>query len=67
MRATLEKLMGQLKTKEQDVLKARYGFEDGVEKTLEEVGRMFGVTRERIRQIESRAIKNYYILQEYEH
>ena len=41
--------MGELSEREQDVLKARYGFEDGVEKTLEEVGQTFGITRERIR------------------
>lgn len=57
LRETLENLMGELKNREQDVLKARYGFEDGTEKTLEEVGQMFGVTRERIRQIESKALK----------
>lgn len=56
LRETLEKLMGELTHREQGVLKARYGFEDGVEKTLEEVGQTFGVTRERIRQIESKAI-----------
>lgn len=57
LRETLESLMGELKNREQEVLKARYGFEDGVEKTLEEVGQTFGITRERIRQIESRAIR----------
>ena len=49
--------MGELKSREQEVLKARYGFDDGVEKTLEEVGQTFGVTRERIRQIEANAIR----------
>lgn len=54
---TLESLMHELKKREQEILKARYGFEDGVEKTLEEIGQSFGVTRERIRQIEAKAIK----------
>ena len=57
LRETLENLMGELTSREQDVLKARYGFEDGVEKTLEEVGQTFGVTRERMRQIEAKAIR----------
>ena len=57
LRETLENLMGELKNREQEVLKARYGFDDGVEKTLEEVGQTFGVTRERIRQIEANAIR----------
>ena len=57
LRETLENLMGELKNREQEVLKARYGFDDGVEKTLEEVGQTFGVTRERIRQIEVNAIR----------
>lgn len=57
LRETLENLMGELKSREQEVLKARYGFDDGVEKTLEEVGQTFGVTRERIRQIEANAIR----------
>lgn len=57
LRETLENLMGELKDREREVLKARYGFEDGVEKTLEEVGQAFGVTRERIRQIESKALR----------
>lgn len=57
LRETLENLMGELKDREREILKARYGFEDGDEKTLEEVGQAFGVTRERIRQIESKALR----------
>ena len=57
LRETLENLMEELTDREREVLRMRYGFEDGDEKTLEEVGQMFGVTRERIRQIELKAIK----------
>lgn len=56
LREILEELMGELKPREQEVIRARYGFDNGVEKTLEEVGRKMGVTRERTRQIESKAI-----------
>ncbi len=49
--------MRSLKSREKEVLELRYGLNDGEEKTLEEVGKAFGVTRERIRQIESKALK----------
>lgn len=52
----LRSMMGELTNREQQILQMRYGFEDGIEKTLEEVGKKFGVTRERIRQIEVKAI-----------
>jgi RNA polymerase primary sigma factor len=48
--------LSQLNDREQQVVKMRFGLEDGEMRTLEEVGREFGVTRERIRQIESKTL-----------
>lgn len=57
LRKALEDVMKELRPREKEVIRARYGLDSGVEKTLEEVGKMLGVTRERVRQIESKAIK----------
>ena len=46
-----------LSPREEEVLKMRFGIGDGSEHTLEEVGKKFAVTRERIRQIESKALR----------
>ena len=46
-----------LSAREEKVVKMRFGLEDGSEHTLEEVGRWFAVTRERIRQIEAKALR----------
>ena len=54
---TLEDVLASLTEKERMVLRLRYGLNDGEGKTLEDVGKMFGVTRERIRQIEAKAIR----------
>jgi RNA polymerase primary sigma factor len=46
-----------LSPREEKIIKMRFGLEDGSEHTLEEVGRSFDVTRERIRQIEAKALR----------
>ena len=48
--------LDQLNDRERDVIKLRFGLDDGQMRTLEEVGREFGVTRERVRQIESKTL-----------
>ncbi|UCH25807.1 MAG: sigma-70 family RNA polymerase sigma factor [Trueperaceae bacterium] len=54
---SVEQALGLLTEREAQVLRMRHGFLDGYEHTLEEIGSQFGVTRERIRQIESRALR----------
>jgi RNA polymerase primary sigma factor len=53
----IDLVLDQLTERERRILVLRFGVEDGHERTLEEVGREFGVTRERIRQIEVKALK----------
>ena len=57
LRNQLHDVLDELQDRERRVLELRFGLEDGVSRTLEEVGREFGVTRERIRQIEAKALK----------
>ena len=57
LREDLEKVLDSLSPRERDVLRLRYGLDDGRMKTLEEIGQIFNVTRERIRQIESKALR----------
>ncbi|MEK7579935.1 MAG: RNA polymerase sigma factor RpoD [Patescibacteria group bacterium] len=52
----LDDIIGELTPREQKILEMRFGLKDGVTHTLEEVGQVFGVTRERIRQIEAKAL-----------
>ncbi|MDY6083957.1 MAG: RNA polymerase sigma factor RpoD [Dialister sp.] len=56
-REQVARLLDTLTERERGVLKLRFGMDDGTQRTLEEVGRHFGVTRERIRQIEGKALK----------
>jgi RNA polymerase primary sigma factor len=57
LRDLIKEIMIDLSEREQQILKMRFGLEDGVSHTLEEVGKAFGVTRERIRQIEAKALE----------
>lgn len=57
MRKDLEKVLNTLNPRERQVVSWRFGLEDGRMKTLQEIGEMMGVSRERIRQIESCAFR----------
>jgi RNA polymerase primary sigma factor len=56
LKSHVGQVLSELSPREQKILKIRFGLEDGVTHTLEEVGKEFGVTRERIRQIEAKAL-----------
>jgi RNA polymerase primary sigma factor len=56
LKEEIERALDELNEREQQVMRLRFGLDDGQVRTLEEVGREFGVTRERIRQIESKTI-----------
>ena len=56
LRERIRKILEDLSPREQKILGMRFGLDDGVTHTLEEVGKQFGVTRERIRQIEAKAL-----------
>jgi RNA polymerase primary sigma factor len=72
IRDQVEEILNDLPEKERRILEMRHGLMDGIQHTLEEVGKEFGVTRERIRQIEAKAhekirqhdkinrLRNYY-------
>lgn len=53
----IEKYLDKLSPREQMVIRMRYGLDDGIVKTLDEIGQHYGVTRERIRQVEFKALK----------
>lgn len=56
LRNHLNEIINELNPREQKILEMRFGLKDGITHTLEEVGKVFGVTRERIRQIEAKAL-----------
>lgn len=64
LRSHIADILSELTPREQKILRIRFGLEDGVTHTLEEVGQEFGVTRERIRQIEAKALEK---IREHEH
>lgn len=57
-----EKILMALSPREREILELRFGLKDGTQHTMEEVGKHFGVTRERIRQIEAKALRRINIL-----
>ncbi len=57
LREQMRDILGSLSEREREVLELRFGLKDGHSRTLEEVGDMFGVTRERVRQIEAKALR----------
>ena len=61
---SLDEALGELSEREQEIVRMRFGLDDGQARTLEEVGREFGVTRERARQIEAalkKRLKKYLL------
>ena len=57
LKERINEVLSELTPREEKVIRLRYGLDDGRSHTLEEVGKEFNVTRERIRQIEAKAIK----------
>lgn len=57
LRLHIEEILGDLNDREEYIIRQRFGLDDGHPKTLEEVGKQMGVTRERIRQIEAKALR----------
>lgn len=64
LKSHISDILSELTPREQKILRIRFGLEDGVTHTLEEVGQEFGVTRERIRQIEAKALEK---IRDHEH
>jgi len=57
LKEQLKRAIQDLSPKERKIISLRYGLEDGIEHTLEEIGKIFGITRERVRQIETMALE----------
>jgi RNA polymerase primary sigma factor len=57
LKQRLNDVMNDLSYREREIIRLRYGLADGYTYTLEEVGKIFSVTRERVRQIESKAVR----------
>ncbi len=57
LRASLEEAIATLTDREAEIIKQRFGFDDGTPKTLDQIGKQFKVTRERIRQVEAKALR----------
>jgi RNA polymerase primary sigma factor len=57
LKETMASMLKKLTPREERIIRMRFGFEDGNQRTLEEVGQVFAVTRERIRQIEAKALR----------
>jgi len=57
LKEKMASMLLKLSPREERIIRMRFGFEDGNQRTLEEVGQVFAVTRERIRQIEAKALR----------
>ena len=57
LKEKMASVLRKLSPREERIIRMRFGFEDGNEHTLEEVGRVFAVTRERVRQIEAKTLR----------
>jgi RNA polymerase primary sigma factor len=62
----IKKMLQRLSFREREIIRLRYGIGTGYTYTLEEVGRIFKVTRERVRQIEAKGIKKFRVMLEME-